>query len=246
MWDRFGFKDYLNYIFSGFLWIIVFILGYQTIGELFENFPINRFRFVNINNTLLVLFILFASYIIGNIFRSTDKLVNYIMIRIWGDLYQQALYHDREKLINNKETGDLGILTKNKRNTSLGKKISKQIQQKIDMLDIQNISKKNQLIMAETFLNNYCLNKKYIRLKDMANLYESIILPIVFICILVTIRKYINFPRLEYILFEIAVTIMILIFLFTRYKYLKLNYIKEVYRNIFVVFKENSDKKVKS
>ena len=89
MTDKFDIKDYFNYSISGLLWIIIIIkfLDLSSIIEIEKLFELNQ-----LNNS--------GSYLIGNLFRFTEKVIIFLTNKLYGDFYSSALCTDRNKYLN--------------------------------------------------------------------------------------------------------------------------------------------------
>jgi hypothetical protein len=235
MTDKLDVKDYLNYSISGFLWFVIIILIlFQS--QILTSGYINQFLKIP-NSIIIVTVIVFvSSYILGNIFRFTDIFIISLTKLFYGDLYYSALITDRDKYLTSKpiiKIKKLGLLFYffHIKTISIGSKSSKQIEQNLVKLNILNNSKKNQHIMAETFLILRFSNLKYERQKNLANFYESLSFPLlscISILLYLTVN-YVGFSLFWKSFYSLAL-LGIMIQFIRRYKFLQANYIKDVYR----------------
>lgn len=235
MTDKFDIKDYLNYSISGFLWILILLkfLDMTAIYKIDDLYKILQKENIEI---YIVVLLLFGSYLIGNIFRFTDFLIIIISRILFGDLYSSALCTDRDYCDKDQRKEGLKKLGLyfyifNKKPLGIGLTSSKEIESNLKQLKIFNKSKLNQLITCEAYLIMNYTNLKFLRLKDLKNLYESISFPF-FIIMYWLISFAISQNGISLLL---KITIIILLTIITvmfidRYRFLKSNYIKDVYR----------------
>ncbi|MDP4208917.1 MAG: hypothetical protein Q8928_08900 [Bacteroidota bacterium] len=247
MTDKFDIKDYINYSISGLIWILIITKYLISVSVLQKDIVI---EFLKTQNAVVyvTILLLLGSYILGNLLRFTEKILIGIANLLWGDLYSSALFEDREKYTKascREKILKLGLCFYlfNKKPLAIGKKSSNAIETNLNKLKINNSSKKNQHILSETYLLLNYSNLKYQRLKDLKNLYESISFPF-FIVITWGILNLIYNDSIMW--YNKSFIILLLIYIvcqfISRYKFLKANYIKDVYR-YFLFYEEKDSKK---
>lgn len=223
--ENFNLKDVLNYIISGYLWVM--FLVYLPFVPLEQSILVPE-------GATEILLLTMASYFVGNIFRITDKWVIKVFDYLFGDLYYCALHTDRSK----DKYGKLGQSNDGKHIKSLGDRVSKQINDKLKSLELFSEFKKNQFLLTETYVAMKYSSEKVARLKDLHNLFESILLPS-FLLIVRFIIYLIEQIICASVNFSQIVCLGILCFAYycasRRYLYLKANYIKEVYKTFLFV-----------
>lgn len=239
MTDKFDIKDYFNYSISGILWLVIIIKFLLEISILKTD---DVFRFSQINNAdiYIVLIALFGSYILGNLLRFTEGLLLFIVKIFYGDLYETALKSDRDKYKTIKEKNKafgLSFALFKKEPLCIGGRSSIIIEGNLKVLKIFNGSKKNQHIMCESFLDMKFSKLNFQRLKNLKNFYESMSFPLFVITIWISYSLLCN-NSVDCLMKIIVITILLYIAcrFVDRYRFLKSNYIKNVYR--YFVFLE--------
>jgi len=244
MTDKFDIKDYFNYSISGLLWLVIIfkLLDMTCILEVEDVFKFNQ---LNNSGLYITLILLLGTYIIGNLFRFTEKVIIFITNKLYGDFYSSALCTDRNKYLkSNAKTQILRLglcyyLFK-KKPLGIGKSASTEIEKNLEKLKILNRSKKNQYLMSETYLVMNYSKLKYERLKNLKNFYESISFPL-FVLTFWLSNAVICTERFEWYFKKIfMLVILFIIYQFVdRYRYLKSNYIKDIYR--YFLFEMNKN-----
>jgi len=245
MTDKFDIKDYFNYSISGLLWIIIIIifLDLTTIIDTEKLFELNQ---LNNSGIFITLILLFGSYLIGSLFRFTEKVIVFLTNKLYGDFYSSALCIDRDKYLKSKpkeQISKLGLFYYffKKKPLGIGGKASKRIEGNLKKLNIFNKSKKkNQYLMSETYLIMNYDNLRYERLKNLKNFFESISLPIFIISFWVS-RIIVCSDTIEWFFKTLLIAIILLVNykFIDRYRYLKSNYIKDIYRYFLFEIKQN-------
>jgi len=244
MTDKFDIKDYFNYSISGLLWIIIIIkfLDLSSIIEIEKLFELNQ---LNNSGFFITLILLFGSYLIGNLFRFTEKVIIFLTNKLYGDFYSSALCTDRNKYLNSEpkeQISKLGLFyfCFKKKPLCIGEKVSEKIEENLKKINVFNKFKKNQYLMCETYLIMNYTNLKYERLKNLKNLYESISLPIFIISLWISeLVVYSNNIAWYIKILLIAIILLIVYKFIDRYRYLKSNYIKDIYRYFLFEMKKN-------
>ena len=243
MSGKFDIKDYFNYSISGLLWILLLLLFLISTSILSVE---TLFNFNHLNNSglLISLMLVFGSYIVGNLLRFTEKILQLITNVLYGNQYYTALVTDRNKCLDQKpkeKISKLGILYLifQKKPLSIGEQSSIEIEKNLKNLKIFSNKKKNQYLMSETYLIINFSNLRYERLKNLKNLYESISLPIIISLLWATqfIFTTILIWYLKY--FLIAAIILVLYKFIDRYRYLRSNYVKDIYRYFLFIESKN-------
>lgn len=233
MYDKLDLRDYLNYSISGLLWLLIFI--YLSISTKILK-PDDLLNFSKFENSAIYVttILLVGTYLIGNILRFSEKSFKLLIKFVWGDPYYWALVTDK-KLSKNSGWKKNGALSKfkiiRKKQLSIELNYSNKIEQTLKNLDIFNENnKKNQFIMAETYILLNYNTLKFMRLRDLKNLYESISLPFFLFCFIINYEffKYHNLFSINIIF--IFITLIIVCEYIDRYRFLYSNYIKDVYR----------------
>lgn len=245
MADKFDIKDYFNYSISGLLWIII-IISFLDLSSIISNEKLLELNKLNNSGIYITLILLFGSYLIGNLFRFTEMVIIFITNKLYGDFYSTALCTDRDKYLKSKPTEQnskfgLFYYCFKKKPLCIGKKVSKKIEENLKELNIFNKFKKNQYLMSETYLTMNYTNLKYERLKNLKNLYESTSLPIFIISLWISIIVVCS-NNIDWYFKAILISIIILIVykFIDRYRYLKSNYIKDIYRYFLFEMKETT------
>ena len=248
MTDKFDIKDYFNYSISGLLWIIIIIkfLELTSIIGIEKLVELNK---LNNSGIYIMLILLFGSYLIGNLFRFTEKVIMFITNKFYGDFYSSALCTDRNKYLESKpkeQISKLGLFYYcfKKKPLGIGQKSSEKIEENLKIINVFNKSKKNQYLMSETYLIMNYTNLKYERLKNLKNLYESISLPLLIISFWIS-RLVVCSNNIAWYFKTLLIAIILLIVykFIDRYRYLKSNYIKDIYRYfLFELEKTNVNK----
>ena len=165
--ESFNLKDVLNYIISGYLWIVFLV----------------KLPFISLNQSVLVpkeatniLLLILACYFVGNVFRVTDVCIIKIFDFLFGDLYQCALHPDKLDILK-KKNGKIGCLNKGRHTKSIGDKVATRINEKLIRLELYSSHKKNQFLLTETYVAIKFKSEKVMRLKDLYNFFESLLLP---------------------------------------------------------------------
>jgi len=226
--ESFNVKDVLNYIISGYLWIVFLV----------------HLPFMSLNQSILVpkeaseiLFLTVACYFVGNVFRVTDVCVIKISDFLFGDLYQCALYPDKSVLLE-KNNGMLGCFNNGKHTKSIGDKVSTRINEKLTELKLYSSYKKNQFLLTETYVATKHKSEKVIRLKDLHNFFESLLLPSLLLLIQIAVYLVIQVSCANSIANQIGCFLVLCTaygLAAYRYRYLKFNFIKEIYKTVLFV-----------
>lgn len=219
--ENFNVKDILNYIISGYLWIMFLVqLPFSTLNQ----------SILVPKEAIEILLLTMACYFVGNIFRVTDVCVIKIFDFLFGDLYQCALYSDKN--------GKIGFLKKGKPTKSLGAKKTKIINEIVITQGLDSVNKKDQFLLIETYVAIKYKSEKVIRLKDLYNFFESLLLP----SLLLLIQFAIYIVKLGLrgnSIFNQSKCFLVLCIIYGlavyRYRYLKFNFIKETYKTLLFV-----------
>lgn len=221
--ENFNIKDVLNYIISGYLWIVFLV----------------QLPFMSLNQSILVpkeatefLLLTMACYFVGNVFRVTDVCVIKTFDFLFGDLYQCALHPDKLEVLK-KKNGKIGCLNNGKYTKSLGDKVAMRINDKLIHLELYSSYKKNQFLLTETYVATKYKSEKAIRLKDLYNFFESLLLPS--LLLLIQFAAYLGAQVLNgnSVANQIGCFVVLCFaycFAAYRYRYLKSNFIKEMYK----------------
>jgi hypothetical protein len=244
MMDKFDIKDYFNYSIAGLLWVVI-ILKFLDVSSIYKFEELTKVLQIQNSGILITISLLFGTYILGNILRFTEKLIICITDLFYGDIYSCALRTDSDMYLKGSKKlkiAKLGLryMLFNKKPLGIGFNSSLEIEKNLKDLKIYNKSKKNQHIMCETFLLLNYSDLKYNRLKNLKNLYESISFPffIIMIWIANEVKKSNDFNcYCKSIIFLII--ILVVIKFIDRYRYLKSNFIKDIYRYFLFIKKKN-------
>jgi hypothetical protein len=235
MTDKFDIKDYFNYSISGFLWILI-IVKFLDLSLIYKFEDLKNILQGQNTGIYIIFSLFFVAYILGNILRFTEKIIIFIADFMFGDFYSNALYSDKKLYLNlnRKEKLDkLGLcyLLFKKTPLRIGESSSQNIESNLIQFKIDNKNKKSQHIWSETYLLMNYPNLKYERLKNLKNLYESISFPFFVILIWISIVLIQNTNIGWYCKSLILLLLVLILFMFIdRYRYLKSNYIKDIYR----------------
>jgi len=226
--ESFNVKDILNYIISGYLWIVFLV----------------QLPFMTLNQSILVpkeateiLLLTMACYFVGNVFRVTDVCVIKIFDFLFGDLYQCALHPDKLEALKQKN-GKIGFLNNGKHTKSLGDKVATRINEKLIKLELYSNYKKNQFLLTETYVATKYKSEKVIRLKDLHNFFESLLLPSLLLLTQFAIYLVAQGVCGNSIANQIGCFLVLCITYFLaayRYRYLKSNFIKEIYKTFLFI-----------
>lgn len=244
MTDKFDIKDYFNYSISGLLWLVI-IIKLLDMTSILGFDDLLKFNQLDNSGIFITLVLLFGTYLIGNLFRFTEKVIIFITNKLYGDFYSSALCTDRNKYLksNSKvQISKLGLCYYffKKKPLGIGKSVSTEIEKNLDSLKILNNSKKNQYLMSETYLVMNYSNLKYERLKNLKNFYESISFPL-FVLTSWFCNIIICSDNLEWSVKTLTLLfVLFILYRFVdRYRYLKSNYIKDIYRYFLFEMKKN-------
>ncbi len=235
MTDKFDIKDYFNYSIAGLLWLVI-IFKFLDMTSIFKFNELFKFNQMNNAGIFITLLLLLGTFIIGNLLRFTENVIILITSKLYGDFFSSALCTDRDKYLNSNartQIQKLGLryyLFK-KKPLGIGRKASAEIEKNLDSLKILNESKKNQFLMSETYLIMNYTNLRFERLKNLKNFYESISFPLfvltIWICNIIICTENLEW---HFKSFTILIILFVIYRFVDRYRYLKSNYIKDIYR----------------
>ena len=184
--EKFDFKDIVNYVVAGFLWYIIIIYIPIYIGKDSEFFKI----YESIPSEGGIKFLI-TCYILRNIARVGDEIIQSIIKIFYGDIYENSIIKKEAHLL---------------KITTLSKKIYYSVKCEMNNLGISSLTEvqlnelwkyhnegknyqktniKNETLLIETYLYQKQIFGKKERLKDLANLYISIIVPLTIISYLI-------------------------------------------------------------
>lgn len=245
MTDKFSIKDYFNYSISGFLWILI-LLKFLDISSIYSSGEFKEANNFPNSGIYFTISLLFVAYILGNILRFSELFLIFLTEILYGDLYSTALCSDIDTNLKESTKVKLKVFGLchylfKKKPLGIGLSASILIENNLKQLNIYKKSKKNQHLMCETYLLMKYSKLKYERLKNLKNFYESISFPLFVIVFWISIQV-IGACCLEWY-YKSAILILLLITVFQfiiRYKYLKSNYIKDIYRYFLFDLNENN------
>lgn len=183
--EKFNFKDIVNYVVAGFLWYIIIVYIQTYIGKNSELFKI----YESIPSEGGIKFLI-TCYILGNVTRVGDEILQCIIKILYGNIYENSVIKKGVHLLKiNALSKYIYRSVKNKMNdlgiSSLTNKKSNEFLECYNEDKNYKKSIKNETLLIETYLYQKQISGKKERLKDLANLYISIIIPLTIISYLI-------------------------------------------------------------
>lgn len=183
--EKFNFKDIVNYVVAGFLWYIIIVYIQTYIGKNSELFKI----YESIPSEGGIKFLI-TCYILGNVTRVGDEILQCIIKILYGNIYENSVIKKEVHLLKiNALSKNIYRSVKNKMNdlgiSSLTNKKSNEFLECYNEDKNYKKSIKNETLLIETYLYQKQISGKKERLKDLANLYISIIIPLTIISYLI-------------------------------------------------------------